>query len=403
MSSRYHRAAADGNLDLLKEATRKDLNASDEDGMTPTLLAAYHGHLEALEIICRRGGDPDKCDIWGNTPLHHAACNGYIHCVSFLVNFGANIFALDNELRTALDVAASRDRHECVRLLDRAATEQNVANPRKVSKQKAQAQRNVEKQIKECERRQEKHQHEMNRSYMKEVGSVSSSSRGTHSRVKVPTFFTSNATAPFSKNLKDTFKLKAKWMSGSARSQEPHSNGHEDSGDRASVMHLFDEKEEDDVLTEDSQLSIFTRPGLGKIVFGRNLAADIDPGTVSSEKESISFKMSSELFQNESTEGSVEGDTGNGAEVPWQDEELLWDDEEAESTPLEVFLASQMLDEFLPVFMREKMDLDALMLCSDEDLQSIQVELGPRKKVLNAVSKRKQAFQNPGTTADTCL
>ena len=54
MSSRYHRAAADGNLELLKEATRKDLNASDEDGMTPTLLAAYHGRLEALEIICRR-------------------------------------------------------------------------------------------------------------------------------------------------------------------------------------------------------------------------------------------------------------------------------------------------------------------------------------------------------------
>ena len=134
MSSRYHRAAADGNLELLKEATRKDLNASDEDGMTPTLLAAYHGRLEALEIICRRGGDPDKCDIWGNTPLHRAACNGHIHCISFLVNFGANIFALDNELRTALDVAASRDRHECVRLLDRAATEQNVANPRKVSK-----------------------------------------------------------------------------------------------------------------------------------------------------------------------------------------------------------------------------------------------------------------------------
>lgn len=55
MSSRYHKAAADGNVDLLKEATRKDLNTSDEDGMTPTLLAAYHGYLEALEVICRRG------------------------------------------------------------------------------------------------------------------------------------------------------------------------------------------------------------------------------------------------------------------------------------------------------------------------------------------------------------
>ncbi len=53
--SRYHKAAIDGYLDLLKEATRKDLNTPDEDGMTPTLWAAYHGHIEALQLICSRG------------------------------------------------------------------------------------------------------------------------------------------------------------------------------------------------------------------------------------------------------------------------------------------------------------------------------------------------------------
>ncbi|KAM6320002.1 ankyrin repeat and SAM domain-containing protein 4B [Podargus strigoides] len=411
MSSRYHKAAADGNLDLLKEATRKDLNTSDDDGMTPTLLAAYHGYLEALEVICRRGGDPDKCDIWGNTPLHHAACNGHIHCVSFLINFGANIFALDNDLRTPLEVAASRDRHECVRILDKAATEQNMLNPKKVSKLKAQAQRNVEKQIKECEKRQEKHQHEMNQNYMKETVGTVNSSRGTHSRVKLPSLFASN-TSTFSKNLKDTFKLKTKKTSDSTRSQEPQSNNQEDGTGRRTVMHLFDEKEEDELLNDlgeksisdnDNQLSIFKRPGLGKIVFGRNLAADVNPGTVYSEKEGISFKMSSELFQYENAENGREDAAENDADVPWHEEEVMWDNEEAENTPLEVFLASQMLDEFLPVFMREKIDLDALMLCSDEDLQSIQMELGPRKKVLNAVNKRKQALKNPGKTVDTCL
>ena len=48
-------AASDSYLELLKESTKRDLNLSDEDGMTPTLLAAYHGNLEALEIICSRG------------------------------------------------------------------------------------------------------------------------------------------------------------------------------------------------------------------------------------------------------------------------------------------------------------------------------------------------------------
>lgn len=52
--TRYHKAATDGYLDLLKEATRKDLNTPDEDGMTPTLLAAFHGHIDALQLICSR-------------------------------------------------------------------------------------------------------------------------------------------------------------------------------------------------------------------------------------------------------------------------------------------------------------------------------------------------------------
>ncbi|NWT81620.1 ANS4B protein, partial [Lanius ludovicianus] len=410
MSSRYHKAAADGNVDLLKEATRKDLNSSDEDGITPTLLAAYHGYLEALEVICRRGGDPDKCDIWGNTALHHAALNGHIHCVSFLINFGANIFALDNDLRTPLEAAASRDRRDCVHILDKAATEQNLLNPKKVSKQKAQAQRNVERQIKECEKRQEKHQHEMNRNYIKErVGSVNSS-KGTHSRVKLPGLFASNTTSTLTKNLKDTLKLKTKKTADSTRRQETQRNDQEDGAGRRNVMHLFDEKDEDELLDDlegknpadnDSQLSIFQRPGLGKIVFGRNLAAEVNPET--SEKEGIRFTMVSELFQYENAGNGREDDAENSADVPWDEEDVIWEDEEAENTPLEVFLASQTLDEFLPVFMREKIDLDALMLCSDEDLQSIQMQLGPRKKVLNAVNKRKQALENPGKTVDTCL
>lgn len=229
----------------------------------------------------------------------------------------------------------------------------------------------------------------------------------------MPSLFASNTTSSFSKNLKDTLKMKAKKTADSTRSQKTQSNDQDNSMGRGTVMHLFDEKEEDDLLNDlgeknfsdhDSQFSIFKRPGLGKIVFGRNLAADVNPGTVSSEKEGISFNMSSELFQYKNAEnGREDDDAENGAGIPWHEEEVIWDDEEAENTPLEVFLASQMLDEFFPVFMREKIDLDALMLCSDEDLQSIQMELGPRKKVLNAMNKRKQALKNPGRTVDTCL
>ncbi|KAH6943424.1 hypothetical protein HPB50_021656 [Hyalomma asiaticum] len=52
---RFHRAARDGYLDLLREATRKDCNAPDEDGMTPTIWSAYYGHLDALRLLVGRG------------------------------------------------------------------------------------------------------------------------------------------------------------------------------------------------------------------------------------------------------------------------------------------------------------------------------------------------------------
>ena len=45
------RAARDGYLDALREATRKDCNAKDEDGMTPTLWAAFEGNLDALRLL----------------------------------------------------------------------------------------------------------------------------------------------------------------------------------------------------------------------------------------------------------------------------------------------------------------------------------------------------------------
>ncbi|KAK9883454.1 hypothetical protein WA026_001632 [Henosepilachna vigintioctopunctata] len=93
-TSRFHKAAKDGMLDVLKEATRRECNSRDEQRMTPTLYAAFHGHLEALRILCGRGGDPDKADLFGNTALHLAAAQGHKQIVTFLVNFGVNPFVL---------------------------------------------------------------------------------------------------------------------------------------------------------------------------------------------------------------------------------------------------------------------------------------------------------------------
>lgn len=385
--------------------------------MTPTLLAAYHGNLGALEIICSRGGDPDRCDIWGNTPLHYAASNGHAHCVSFLINFGANIFALDNDLQSPLDAAASREQNECVALLDKAATAQNIMNPKKVTRLKEQAQKNARKQIKECERLQEKHQNKMARTYSKEESGTLSSSKSTFSRSSFSNASASNTFGSLSKSIKDTFKLKYKKNKDTAEQV-----GKESRSGQRNVMEMFKEEEEEEEedkfsgdfkeklqfsLKGDSYVqheSILNRPGLGNVVFQSNRI--LSPEDISGSKREFGFKMPSELLQRqEASEAEAEEEEDNQREddLPWDEDEVEWEEDVVDATPLEVFLQSHHLEEFLPIFMREQIDLEALLLCSDEDLQSIQMQLGPRKKVLNAINRRKQVLQQPGQLVDTSL
>lgn len=412
MSTRYHQAASDSYLELLKEATKRDLNLSDEDGMTPTLLAAYHGNLEALEIICSRGGDPDRCDIWGNTPLHYAASNGHAHCVSFLINFGANIFVLDNDLQTPLDAAVSREQNECVALLDKAATVQNSMNPKKVARLKEQAQKNARKQIKECERIQEKHQNKMAHTYSKEESGTLSSSKGTFSKSSFSNASASSTFGSLSKGIKDTFKLKFKKNKDTAEQV-----GREGRSGQKNVMEMYREEEEDSFsedfkeklqvsAEEDSSgqhESILNRPGLGNIVFRGNRVSI--PEDISDSKRELEFQMPRELLQRqEEAEADEEiEDNSPGDDLPWDEAEVEWEEDVVDATPLEVFLQSHHLEEVLPILMREEIDLEALLLCSDEDLQNIQMHLGPRKKVLNAINRRKQVLQQPGLLVDTSL
>lgn len=118
-----------------------------------------------LYSSCR--GDPDKCDIWGNTPLHLAAANGHLNCLSFLVSFGANVWCLDNDYHTPLDMAAMKSHMDCVRYLDSIAAKQTALNPKLVSKLKDRAFREAERRIKECVKIQRKHHRRMERKFLK--------------------------------------------------------------------------------------------------------------------------------------------------------------------------------------------------------------------------------------------
>ena len=52
------------------------------------------------------------------------------------------------------------------------------------------------------------------------------------------------------------------------------------------------------------------------------------------------------------------------------------------------------------VFEREKIDLEALMLLSEEDLKSLDILLGPRRKLLRAIENRRLIQQR--NKMETC-
>lgn len=166
--------------------------------------------------------------------------------------------------------------------------------------------------------------------------------------------------------------------------------------------------------------SLFTRPGLGTMVFRRNYMSGGMFGVGARDEGSVAgsepvgrapnvrlrgrLPRRSPSLDEDSIGSAVSLQERNLQELPWEEDDFgLDEDMEPESSPLETFLATQSLGEFMPIFRREKIDLEALLLCSDQDLTSIHIPLGPRKKLLDACKRRLDTLDEPETIADTEL
>lgn len=73
-------------------------------------------------------GNPDKCDYQGRTALHHAVMNGHYNCLTYLVSWGCNIWAMDNDQHTALDLSLLHNKDEISRYLDGVQALQQTKN-----------------------------------------------------------------------------------------------------------------------------------------------------------------------------------------------------------------------------------------------------------------------------------
>ena len=157
--------------------------------------------------------------------------------------------------------------------------------------------------------------------------------------------------------------------------------------------------------------SIFERPGFGSVAFMNHRVLSSLPQDCYDIKEDMvqtdERNMKKGKGKSQSKRREDGGSIGTVGSLAVRMKDLPWGDDIVDDLPshsdLELFLAAHKLSEYFMLFRQEDIDLQSLMLLSEKDLKDIGLPMGPRRKLLEAVNKRKDALNKSGTIIDTPL
>ena len=112
-----HLAANFGDLEMLNLLLDggADIEAKDQTGQTPLLIAAATNNLKVVKVLLDRGADKEARESGkGQTPLMRACRLGFLEIAVTLVANGADINAVDSAGRSPLKLAATSNSYVTV-------------------------------------------------------------------------------------------------------------------------------------------------------------------------------------------------------------------------------------------------------------------------------------------------
>jgi ankyrin repeat protein len=116
-----HLTSDPGCVDLLLKFGA-DAMAVDKKGRTPLFCACAENRTECTRMFCDRAHQHPRlislADHRGDTPLHAAACNGYLRLVTMLIGTAVNVGAKNVRGLTAVELARHNSHPECVAVLE---------------------------------------------------------------------------------------------------------------------------------------------------------------------------------------------------------------------------------------------------------------------------------------------